>query len=73
MSNPEITSFMQENDQQFYESFIHNEDYAKNLESIKQRYEFILNTAIPILKEKCVEYERWRDLFSIKKKSKAIS
>lgn len=70
MSNPEITSFMQENDQQFYESFIHNEDYAKNLESIKQRYEFILNTAIPILKEKCVEYERWRDLFSIKKRVK---
>ena len=70
MSNSEIASVMQESDQQLYESFIHNENYAKNLENIKQRYEFILNTAIPILKEKCVEYERWRDLFSIKRRVK---
>ncbi|MFH2529097.1 hypothetical protein ABK696_00585 [Klebsiella pneumoniae] len=70
MSSPEVASFVQERDKQFYESFIHNENYAKNLEIIKQKYEFILNTAIPILKEKCVEYERWRDLFSIKKRVK---
>lgn len=61
---------LQESDQQFFQSFIHNNDYSESLKDIKQRYEFILNIAIPILKEKSVEYERWRDLFSIKKRVK---
>lgn len=70
MSDPSIAAIMQEGDRRIYEAHTHNEIYQMRLDNIKKRYEFILNSAIPILKEKCVEYERWRDLFSIKKRVK---
>lgn len=70
MSNPEIAALMQESDRRLYDAHIHNDIYVKKLENIKHRYEFILNSAIPRMKEKCIEYEKWRDLLSIKKRVK---